>query len=160
PRNDVGAHAAQPDDHGALADADELANRSLAAEHHVVTDADMTSEHHVVGERHPITDLAIVRHVRAHHEETAVADFGDAAVLLGPDIHRHVFADVAIAADDKAGRAALVFDRLRRRSKRCERIDHRARADAGVAGDVDVSNETNAVADHNVWSDHAVGPDR
>ena len=70
------------------------------------------------------------------------------------------FADVAVGADHEPGRAAAILDRLRRRAERGERIDHGARADGGVAGDVDVGDQPAAVADRHVRADDAIGTDR
>src|SRR5262245_37916037 len=109
PWNDIGAHAGEADDHRALADAHELAYRRLAAEHRAIADADMAAEHDVVGEGHAVADFAVMPHMRSDHEETAIADFGDGAILLGADIHGDVFADVAICPDHQAGWTALVF---------------------------------------------------
>ena len=49
--------------------------------------------------------------------------------------------------------AAAVLHRLRRRAERGERINHGARADRGVAGDMHVRDQPAAVADHDVRTD-------
>src|SRR5262249_39252 len=69
-RNDVGANAADPDDHRALPDPHELADCSLAAEKAVVADADMAADHGIVGEGDVAADLAVMGHVGAGHEKT------------------------------------------------------------------------------------------
>ena len=104
-RDDVGADAAKPDDHRALADAHELAHRDAAAEHDIVADADMAAEHRVVGEHHVVADVAVVADMAADHEEAAVADLRHAAAVLGAGVHGDVFADVAVGADHEPGRA-------------------------------------------------------
>src|SRR5262245_19321046 len=59
-RHDIRRHAAQPADHGALADATELMDRRIAAEKDVVADVDMAADDSVVGECHVVADVAIV----------------------------------------------------------------------------------------------------
>ena len=98
--------------------------------------------------------------MRADHEEALVADLGDAAVVLGADVHGDAFADVAIGADDESRRAAAISHRLRRRAERGERIDHGARADRGVAGDMDMRDEPAAVAERDMGADDAIRTDR
>src|SRR5262249_34694263 len=104
-------------------------------------------------------DLTIVPDMGSDHEEAAVADTGQPAAVFGPEIHGHVLADIAAGPDDEPGRSAAVLDRLRRRSKRGERIDRGVAADGRVAGQVDVGNQPTAVADHDILSDHAIGAD-
>src|SRR6185503_18372718 len=94
------------------------------------------------------------------HEESAVADLGDPAAVLGADIHRHALADIAVGAHHQPGRAAAKSHRLRRRTERGERIDDGARADGGVAGDVDMGDKPATVRDHDVAADDAIRPDR
>src|SRR5262245_66432688 len=77
-RDHVGTHSAQADHHRALSDTYELTHRGLAAEHDKVADCHVTAQHHVVGEDHVAPDFAVVPHMRADHQPTAISDFGDA----------------------------------------------------------------------------------
>ena len=158
-RDDIGAHAAHADDHGSLANAHELAYRDVAAEHDLVADRDVTAKHRVVGEDDVVADLAVVADMGADHQKAIIADFSQPVIVLGAGVHRHVFADVAFGANCQAGRAAAIAERLRRRTKRRERMNDRARADAGVTGDVDMGNQPAVVADRNVGADRAIGAD-
>ena len=160
PGDDVGPDAAQPDDHRALADAHELAHRRLSAEEAVVADARMAAEHGIVGHDHVVADLAVMGHMRSRHQKAMVADLGDAAIVFRAGIDGDVLADVAIRADGEPRRPAAVFDRLRRRAQRGERIDHGARPDRGMPGDVHMGDEPAAFADDDVGSDDAIGSDR
>ena len=122
-RNDVAgdpAHAAQ---HRALADADELVHGGVAADEHVVGDRDVTAEHRAVGERDVVADVAVMTDMRIGHQEAAIADRGDAAVVLGAGADRHAFADLAVPADRQPRGAAAVSGRLRRacRARRTDR---------------------------------------
>jgi hypothetical protein len=83
-----------------------------------------------------------------------------AAIILGSGIQGDAFADVAIGADGEPRRTAAILGGLRRGAERREWIDHRARADGGVAGQMDVGDEPAAVTDHDMRPDHAVGSDR
>src|SRR5262245_32418636 len=98
--------------------------------------------------------------VGADHEPAAVADLGDAAIVLGPGIHRHAFADLAVGADHQPRGAAAVFDRLRRGAERSEWIDHRARADRGVTGDMDMRQELATLTNFDMGTDDTIGTDR
>src|SRR5689334_25289283 len=96
----------------------------------------------------------------ADHEPAAVSDFGDAAIVLGPGIHRHAFADLAIGADHQPRGTAAILDRLRRRAEGSEWINHGARADGGVTGDMNMRQQLAIITNFDVGTDDAVGPDR
>src|SRR5262249_6204635 len=128
-RDHVGAHPAHADHHCTLADAHELADRSLDAEHGEISDVDLTAPYDVVGQRHIIADRAIMSHVGADHEEAAITHLAQPAAVLGADIHGNACADVAIRSDHQPGRAAAILHQLRRGAERGERIDHAPWAD-------------------------------
>src|SRR5262249_55074170 len=71
-----------------------------------------------------------------------------------------VFADIAVGTDHKAGGAAAILDRLRRRSKRRERVEYGARPDRRLTGDVDMSHKPAAVAKHDIATDDTIRTDR
>src|SRR5262245_44901390 len=131
----------------------------VATERHIVSGGDMTTEHRAIGECHVVADMAIVPDMRAHHEKAAGADLGDPAAILGSDVHRDAFANIAVGTDDEPRRTAAIFHRLRRRSEGCERRDRRARADRGMAGEIDMGEQAAAFADHHVRADDAIGAD-
>src|SRR6185437_11337844 len=160
PGNDVGAYAAQAYDHGAYADAHELAHRGAAAEDHAIADADMSAKQRVVREYYAVADLAVVTDVTANHHHAAIADLRDAAVVLGAGVDGDVLADVAFRADHESGRTAPVFDGLGRRAKRTERLNDRAWPDRGVTGDTDMPNEATAIAKCDIRADGAIGTNR
>src|SRR5262249_61123019 len=80
--------------------------------------------------------------------------------VLRTGIYGDTFADVAIGADHESGWTAAVLDGLRRSAERGEWVKHGARADRGVAGDVNVGQEPATVTDLNVGADDAIRPDR
>ena len=137
--NDVRAHAGERADHRVGADAAELMHGGQA-------DHAMTAQRHAVREHDVVPDLAVMGDMAVCHEEAAVPDARHAAAVLGPEIHGNAFPDIAIGADDQAGLAAAVTRRLRRRAERGEGIDHGARADRGMARDVDLRHETASIA--------------
>src|SRR3984957_8208720 len=120
----------------------------------------MAAQRRAVRKHDVVADDAVMGDVTVGHEEAAVADRGDAAAVLGAEIHRDAFAQVASGADDEAGRAAAIARRLRRRAERDERIDHGAGTDRRVAGEVHVGDQPAAVADDDMGPDHAIGADR
>src|SRR5215471_6740636 len=95
--------------------------------------------------------------VRADHEEAAIAHAGDAAGVLGAEIHGDVLADITTGADFEPRRSAAILDRLRRRAERGERIDFGARADRSMAGHVHMGDERTSLADRNVRANHTIG---
>src|SRR5262245_10781397 len=159
-RDHVGANPAHADHHRSLADAHELAHRRLAAEGHDVADRHVTAQDHVIVEGHVAADLAVMADMGADHQEAAIAHLGDAAVILGSGIHGDAFANIATGTDHQPGRTAAILDRLRRRAERCERIDHGARADRGVTGNMNMRHQPAAVADRDMRADDAIGADR
>ena len=154
-RNDVAGDAAHAAQHRALADADELVHRGVAADEHMIGDRDMAAEHGAVGEDDVVADVAVVADVRIGHQEAAVADRGDFAVVLGAGADRHAFADLAVAADGQPRGAAAVAGRLRRGAERGKWIDHGLLADHRDAGEIDVRQQPHAGAQFDLRSDRA-----
>ena len=95
-RNDVAGDAAHATQHRAFADPDKLVHGGVAADEHVVGDRDVTAEDRAVGEDDVVADVAVVTDMRIGHQEAAVADSGDPAVVLGAGADRHAFADLAV----------------------------------------------------------------
>jgi len=87
-------------------------------------------------------------------------DAGNAAAANRTGIHRHRLADGAALADLQPGRFTAIAERLRRRTKRGERIDRAAGADAGVPHDMDMGDQLAVRADNDVAANHAEGADR
>ena len=87
-RDDVGAHAAQPDDHRALADAHELAHRGRPPNTTWSPTLTWPPSRTLLAKMTSIADLAVMRDVGAGHQEAVIADLGDAAIVLGADVHR------------------------------------------------------------------------
>ena len=126
----------------------------------MVADSDVAGQQDVVGEHDIVADFAIVSDMRADHQKAAVADLGDAAAILGAGVHGDVFADIAVGADHEPRRPAAIVHRLRRRAERGERADDGARADRGMAGEIDVRQQPAAVADRHMRADGAIRTDR
>src|SRR5580765_6500536 len=164
--NHIGTHAAQANDHCSFTNADKLTNCHAATKHHVVTDRHVTTENRVIGKNDVVADLAVVPDMRAHHEDAPVANFRYATIVFGARAHGYVFTDVAFGADDQPRRSSPVAKRLRRRSKRCKRVNDRPRPYRGVTGQIDVSNQpapvgnTHVRADRAIWTDQDVFSDR
>src|ERR1044072_582795 len=106
--------------------------RAMAAEEHIIADLAVATDHGVVGEDDVVADIAIVRDMRADHQEAAIADRRDPSSADSAGIDRDALADLAVRADDKPRRLALVVHRLRRRAERGEGIDRGARPDRRV----------------------------
>ena len=113
--NDIGTHAAQANDHCTFTDADKLTNRHAAAKNNVITDRHVAAENRVVGKNDVVADLAVMPDMRAHHEETPVANFRNATIIFGARAHCYVLADVAFGAHDQPRRPSSIGKRLRRR---------------------------------------------
>ena len=62
---------------------------------------------------------------------------------------------MAVGADRQRRRLALVLEVLRLMADRGERKDARARADRGAAGDDDVADQLDALAELDLGADHA-----
>src|SRR6476620_10305134 len=146
-RNNVGTHAAQADNHRALTDADKL-TECVAAKNRVVGKNDMVS------------DLAIMPDMRTHHEKTAVTNFRNATIIFSARAHGYVFADVAIGTHNQTRRPSSVAERLRRRSKRCKRINDCPRSDHGMTSQIDVSNQAAPVSNTYVCANRAIRTDQ
>ena len=101
----------------------------------------MAAERRVVDQDDVVADLAVMRDMRADHEQAIVADPGDHAAALGAGVHRHVLADRVVAADLERRRLALVFQILRLEPDRGERKDSRPLADRRAPVDHDMRFE-------------------
>src|SRR6266478_7443907 len=113
----------------------------MASEYDIVADRDMAPERDIIGDDHITADPAIVPDMRSGHEKAVIADLRHSAIVFGPGIHRHAFADIAVAAHHQPGRAPAILDRLWRGPKRSERINHRARSDGRVAGEMNIGDK-------------------
>ena len=153
PGDNIGARAAQSDDHCAFADAHELAHRAPPPNTTLSPTLTWPASMTLLATDNIVADHAVVRHVRADHEEAAVADLGDAAAVLGPGIHRDALADVTVGADHEARRPAAILHRLRRRAERGKGIDHRARADRVCPVTLTCAMQPAAVADTTFGAD-------
>ena len=121
----------------------------------LIGDRDMAAEHGAVGEGDVVADVAVVADMRIGHQEAAVADGGDFAVILGAGADGHAFADLAVAADRQPRGAAAISGRLRRGAERGKRIDHGLLADRRDAGKIDVRQQPHAGAQFHRWPDGA-----
>ena len=106
----------------------------------------MTAKCRIVRECDLIADLAVVRDVASDHEKAAFADAGHPAAVFRTGIHCRPFTDIATRPDNQPRGTAAVMHRLRRRPQRSERVNDRAFADCGGAGDMNLGDEANAVA--------------
>ena len=119
----------------------------------------MPSERGVVSEYDVIAHHAVVGHVGADHEQSAIADPGQHSAALGSRVHGRMFADGVVGAYLQAGGLALVFEILRRHSDRRERVNGRARSDGRPSGDDDVRDQSDAVLQDDIGTHGAVRTD-
>src|SRR6185437_5624973 len=158
-RNDVGANPTEADDHGALPDANKLTNGDATGEHPMIPDVYVTCEKNIVREHHLIADLAIMRDMRANHEETAIANFGEATTVLSARAHCDIFADITIGTHHQLGRPAAVTQRLGRRTKRSKRMNDGPRPNCRVAREIDMGDQSAAVTDAHIRADGTIRAD-
>src|SRR5262249_14658396 len=118
----VGAHPTQSHHHCAFPNAHELTHGCLTTEYREVADRHMTAQDHVVGKDYVIADLAIMPDVGPHHQPAAVSDFGYAAIVLGPGIHRDAFTHIAVGTNHESGPATAPPDGFRWRPPPAEWI--------------------------------------
>src|SRR5690348_1128820 len=156
--NDIAFDAGDAADHGVATDADELMHRRQAAEDGVILDPHVAGERRVVGHDDVIADDAIVSDVGADHEGAIVADARHHPATRGAGIDRHVLAEDVVAADLEPRFFALVLEILWNMADRREREDARAIADRGAAGDGDVRDQLDALAELDLGADQAERP--
>ena len=137
------------------ADANELVRRRAAADDGEVADLHMACEHHVVGQDDALADPAVVGDMRVGQKHAARPDARLRAAALGARIHGHVLADQAVLADHEPDRLAAVFQILRLVADGGEGKNARARADRRVAGEADVRDEPDPVAERHLRPDMA-----
>src|SRR6476661_5310148 len=158
-RNDICANSAKAHNHCAFANPHELPHGRLPAEDNEIADRHMPAQHNVVGEGDIAAHLTIMTYMRADHEQAALSDCSNAAIILGPRVHGDSFANVAVSTDDQTGRPAAVFHGLWRRAQRCKRVYGDARSYGGVSCDMNVGDKFAAVADHDIGPDDAIRSD-
>ncbi len=158
--NDIGANAAKTDDHCTFANTDKLANRHATPKNNMITNCHVAAEDRVVSKNNVVADLAIMSDMRAHHEETPVANFRNTTIIFGARAHCYVFTDVAFGTHNQPRRPSSICKRLRRRPERRKRVNDRSRPYGGVTGQIDVSNQAAAVGNSHVCADRAVWTDQ
>src|SRR5205807_3933380 len=114
----------------------ELMHRREPADHDPVADLAVAAEGGAVREGDVGADAAVVPDMAVRHEEAAVAHGGDAAAVLGAAVHGDAFTQIAVDADDEAGRPAPIARRPRRRAAGAGRTEPAARPGGGFAGDM------------------------
>src|SRR5258707_13350790 len=127
----------------------------MASEYDIIADRDMAPERDIIGDDHIAADPAIVPDMRSGHEKAVIPDLRHSPIVFGPGIHRHAFADIAVAARHQPGRAPALLNRLWRGSKRSERINPRARSDGRLPDERNIGEKPAAIADGNVRPNHA-----
>ena len=158
-RNDVARDAAHAADHRVRSDARKLMHRGQSADDDVVADLDVSRQRRVVRHDHVAADVAVVRDVRADHEQPVVADDRDVSAVGRSRLHRRVFADRIVFADDQLALFILVLQVLVFAADRRERTDFRVFADRRVAADPDVGHQLHAVFQFDLRTDDAVRTD-
>ena len=106
-----------------------------------------------------VSDHAVMRDMRAHHEQAVISDFGPHQAALGAGIHRDMLAQNVIGADDQFRRLAVIFQVLRLKSDRRKWINMRIGTDSRLAGHHDMGNQPDAVAQGHFSIDTAIGTD-
>src|SRR3954462_3963906 len=158
-RNDILADGRIACHHDTFTEPHMLMHGAVATEKHVVSDFTMTADHRVIGENDVVTDVAVMRDVRADHEEAAIANRRDTASAHSASIDRDALADLAVRADDEPGRFTFVVHGLRRCAERGEGIDRRAGPDGGVTRKMHMRDKLAVVAEGHVRTDHAIRAD-
>src|SRR5215469_4726357 len=100
-----------------------------------------------------VADLAIMRDMGTDHKQAAVADPSDHPSAFGPGVHRHIFTDRIIAADDELRPFAAIFEILRFEPNGGERRQACTLADRGAAVDDDVRAEGDSRAESDILAD-------
>ena len=149
------AHTA---DHRQPADAAELMHGRRAAEIGALSDFHVTAQHRAVGQDDVIFHGAIVRHVRADHEQAAVADPRDVPGLQRP-VDGAIFAKHVAVADFRRARMLGHVDVLRHAAEhrafehQIVAAQNRSRLHRHAAG------QMTAVAQHDSGFDDTERPD-
>src|SRR5262249_60264483 len=99
------------------------------ADPYVVADLAVTAERGRVGESHVAADPAVVTDMAVRHPVTPIPGTRDPSAADGAGVDGHRFPQGAVFANDQPRRFVAIAQRLRRRTNRRERIDHRAGAD-------------------------------
>jgi hypothetical protein len=119
----------------------------------------MASKRRIVGHDHAVTDLAIMRNVHTSHEQAAISDTRYSTAVRRPGMHRYMFADLVVAADDEIGLFTAVFQILRSMSKACEWKNAAVSAERRSTGDNDMGFQPTSLIDLHVGSDMTEGAD-
>ena len=102
---------------------------------------------------------AVMRHMRAHHEEVPVPDGGVHAAAPGARIHGDMLADDISGADLQRRRLIGIFEVLRRMPDRCEREYPCVRANGCASRDNDMGVQNAAIAESDFPAHMAKRPD-
>src|ERR1700730_8571832 len=157
--NYVALDASEAADHRMCADAGELMRRREPGEKCVVTHRDVTREEDVVRHDDMVAEMAVMGDVGSRHEQAIVSHPRHHAAAGSAGVHGDMLADDVAAADHQGGILALVFQVLRLVADRGERENPRAGADAGAAGDDDVGEQLDLLAQLDLGADDAIRSD-
>ena len=104
----------------------------------VVTDRNMACQRGRIGHDQVVSKMAVMRDMDIGHEKIMFPDGGDATALHSASVHRDVFTQDGVVANDNARRLSLILQMLRRSPDGGIGIDLAALSDLGPTFNVDV----------------------
>src|ERR1043166_7365884 len=119
----------------------------------------MPRQRGVIDENDMIAHLAIMRHMRANHQQAGIAHARDHPAAFGAGIDGDMLADGAIFPDFKPRSLTLIFQILRRCTDRSEGIDFGIVANRCAAIDHHMAMQLHALAELHLGADHAIRAD-
>ena len=155
----VALHHRPAGEEGALADPHEGRERDAAAGNDVRAQRHVPAEQRGVGEDHRVADEAVVRDVRADHEEPVAPDRRDAAAVRGAPVDGDVLTEDVAVPDLEPGRLAPVASILRLSTEHGEGVDHVVDAEASAVAHHRVRLDPRPGPHHDVAFDHRERPD-
>ena len=142
------------------ADPRELMNGRQSAYNRPIPQLDVPCQCCIVRHNHVVADNAIVRYMSADHKKPVVADYRDVVVNRRTGMHRCMFSDHVIFADDQLSRLGHAFFVLRIMPDHRKRADFRIVADRRVAADPNMSNQFDAGSQLYLRADYTIRTDR
>jgi hypothetical protein len=134
-----------------------LMDSRQSADRHAASEHDVPSDLRCIGQLVLIAELAVVRHVRARHQQVAATEHSLRAGRTTMD--RNELAHTIIRSQTEPPLLRLLLSQLRRRTQHGMRADSAAPTDRAHPVDNAVcihpciGAQMNARADHSIWTD-------